>query len=221
MNKIAIYVLLVLIYLGLAKGFSSNEMGIAFIKNSKGLSSLLNGNNLTAVLIDTHSTGYFIKTYYQKYRVISVPVSSQEIIVRTSRKFALKNINNIGLSLFRRYSSEDYEDTTPLPPGMIFVGDPQFGRWKYAPSGRKEWNFYPAYKELSSKLGWGKFKPSRKFYDVARDYIGQNKAYYGLSSEFGTEGEITKTNFIDYFERLNRPEIGVRDIIIEYFKKNF
>lgn len=221
MNKVAIYVLLLLVYLGLAKGFSTNEMGISYIKNANSISKLVEGSNLTAILIDTHATGFFIKTYYQKFKIVYGFEPPREIIVRTSRKFALANKDNIGLSLFRRYSGSDVENSTPLPPGSVFIGDPSFGRWKYANSGRRNWQFFKAYRNLPKELGWGKFKASKKFFEKAQSYIGQNSAFYGENEEFGTKGSITIANFPDYFERVNRPEIGFKDIIVEYFKNNF
>ncbi len=221
MNKIAIYVLLILIYLGLAKGFSTNELGISYIKSANALSNIIEGKNLTAILIDTHATGVFIKTYYQKYKIVYGFEPSREIIVRTSRNFALKNKDNIGLSLFRRYERADIENTTPLPPGTLYVGNPAFGRWRYHPSGQKQWQFFKAYQSLPKELGWGEFRPSKRFYELTQSYIGQNKAFYGERNEFGTQGDITKANFPEYFERQNRPQKGFKDIIIEYFKNNF
>ncbi len=221
MNKIAIYVLIILIYLGLAKGFSTNELGLAYIKNANSLSQIIEGTNLTAILIDTHATGFLIKTYYQKYKVIYGFDAPKEIIVRTSRKFAIDNIEHIGMSLFRRYNKEDVENTTPLPPGSLFVGDPSFGRWKYAPSGRKVWHFFKAYKSLPDQLGWQKFRPTKKFSEMVQSHIGQSKPFFGEELEFGTKGYISRESFPDYFERLNRPTKGFRDIILEYVRNNF
>ncbi len=221
MNKVAIYVLILLIYLGLAKSFSTNELGLAYIKNVNSLSQIVEGTNLTAILTDTHSTGFLIKTYYQKYKIVYGLDTPKEIIVRTSRKFATENLTNIGLSLFRRYNKDELENTTPLPPGVIFIGDPAFGRWKYAPSGRKVWHFFKAYRNLPKDLGWDEFKPSKKFLELAQSHIGQNKAFYGENLEFGSKGYISQKSFPDYFERLNRPQKSFQDIILEYLKNNF
>ncbi|MBL7664759.1 MAG: hypothetical protein JNM93_06465, partial [Bacteriovoracaceae bacterium] len=177
MNRIAFYVLLILVYLGLAKSFSSNELGIAYLKNASGLSKIVKGNNVTAILVDMHATGFIIKTYYQKYRLVYPFEKTKEIIVRVSRKFAHECKDFIGLSLFRRLEKESLENTTPLPPGSLFVGNTSFGRWKQLNSGHQGWVFFMAYSAIPRELGWLDFQPNTEFVDSLQTHLGQNKPF--------------------------------------------
>ena len=88
---IFLYLILIALYLGLSKVLTPKEFGMLYIPNQKNLNSLSSGNPVSAVLIDMHATGFIIKTYYQKYRLIVGLNDVEEIIVRTSQDFAIKN----------------------------------------------------------------------------------------------------------------------------------
>ena len=128
MYKFFLYTVLIILYLGLAKALSPSEHGVQYLQNERGFSKLIKGNQSTVILVDTHATGFLIKTYYQKYRVISGYDSVEELIVRTSKEFAKKNLNHIGLSLYRK--SDEAEEFLPLPPGSLYIGNREFGDWK-------------------------------------------------------------------------------------------
>jgi hypothetical protein len=100
MYKFFLYSMLIIIYLGLAKALSPSELGVHYLQNERGFSKLVKSPMATVILVDTHATGFLIKTYYQKYRVILGYDSVEEMIVRTSKEFAKKNLPHIGLSLY-------------------------------------------------------------------------------------------------------------------------
>ncbi|MEX1100050.1 MAG: hypothetical protein WEB87_06470, partial [Bacteriovoracaceae bacterium] len=129
MNKALLYCALLLAYLGLSKSLSPSEFGISYVFNEESLSKLITGAPVSVILIDTHSTGFIIKTYYQKYKVVYGFQTYEEIIVRTSGTFNAKHAKHIGMSIFRRTESLE-ESFTPLPPGSVFIGNRDFGRWK-------------------------------------------------------------------------------------------
>jgi hypothetical protein len=220
MNKALIYIILVIVYLGLSKSFSPSEFGINYVLNEKSLAQLIKGKPVTVVLADMHSTGFIIKTYYHKYKVIYGFQSIEEIIVRTSRGFSQKHQAHIGLSIFRRQENAD-EDFTPLPPGILFVGDKRFGRWKLSDSGDKTWHFYRVYRNLPSYLGWGDFRPTQDFLKKAQYHITQKKPYFGLNQEFGTGGSLTRESFSQYFKRETPQKINLKDFFSDYFRQNF
>ena len=91
MNKIALYILLVICYLGLAKSFSPTELGVSYITNREDLSLLANDAPVSVILTDMHSTGFIIKTHYHKYRVVYGFKAPDEIVVRASKKLTLEN----------------------------------------------------------------------------------------------------------------------------------
>src|SRR5437868_1103472 len=104
MQRFLLYMFLVIAYLGIAKLISPSEYGVQYLPNDKSFSHVFPQNNISTILIDIHATGFLIKTYYQKYRVISGPFHSEEVIVRTSKDFARKNKKNVGMSLYRKVS---------------------------------------------------------------------------------------------------------------------
>ena len=220
MNKFVIYIFIVLIYLGLSKNFSPSEYGVAYIQNFEQLSAHIPGAPVTAILTDYHTSGFLIKTHYLKLKIVKGFESVDELILRTPSDFAEQNIRYIGLSIFRRFERDQIEDTTPLPPGSIFLNDREFGVWRNGPSGDKEWRFYRAYRNLPLYLGWGKYRPSYQFHEKAQVHIGQHKPFFGLYDNFGPEGELTRKNFPAYFQRKPK-QTNFKKFILDYFKENF
>lgn len=217
MNKISLYVLLILIFLGLSKSFSPSEQRTPYLANEQVYSDFFFGAPLSIILVDSFKTGFLIKTYFHRYKIVHGFKIPEEIVVRTSKKFWDKNLPNKGLSLFRRkevlfeepgkkeakqkYVSEleqgHEESTVPMPPGILYVGDHAYGRWRLIDSGEKVWTFHRAYRHFPKIFKWGGFRPTQDFQKTAEVYTTQDRPFYGLNNEFGTNGEITKEEFKD------------------------
>lgn len=219
MQKILLYLILIITYLGLSKGLSPSELGMDYVPNERGLAKAFTGENVSIILIDMHATGFLIKTYYQKYRVVHGFQGIEEVIVRTSRDFAKKNRENVGLSIFRR--SEEGEETLPMPPGASFIGNRGFGEWRPNKYGVPKWRFYRAYKNLPTYLGWGKWSPDQLFFDEYIAFRERNQPYYGSNKEFGTQGAVTQKNFPNYFKPERQKRIEVKTFLLKYFRENF
>lgn len=220
MYKFFLYFVLTISYLGLAKALSPSEVGVQYLQNEKGFQKLLKGNAVSVILIDTHTTGFLIKTYYQKYRVITDYDNIEEMIVRTSREFAKKNLKNIGLSLYRKL--ENSEDTLPVPPGSHYVGNLEYGEFRASSkTGQTRWVFWKAYKDFPKYFGWGKWRPTEDFYQQLRNNIVSRTPFYGTSNEFGINGTVTRENFPHFFRSERTKQINMKDLLIEYFKENF
>lgn len=219
MYKIFLYTILMITYLGLSKALSPSEHGVQYLQNSRAFSKIIKGNQSTAILIDTHATGFLIKTYYQKYRVISGYDNVEELIVRTSKEFAKKNMDHIGLSIYRK--SDDVEEFLPLPPGSLYIGNREFGDWKTNKAGKTYWKFNKVFKNFPKYLGWGKFKPDMDFFQQMRSYASLHQAYYGPNHEFGPNGKITQKNFPQFFREERMKKLDMKTLLIEYFKENF
>lgn len=219
MYKFFLYLVLTIAYLGLAKALSPSEVGVQYLQNEKGFSKILKGNSVSVVLIDTHTTGFLIKTYYQKYRVITDYDNIEEMIVRTSREFAKKNLKNIGLSLYRKLESK--EETLPVPPGSHYVGNSEYGGWRKNKAGISRWVFWKAYKDFPKYFGWGKWRPTEEFYQQLRNSQVNNRPFYGLEEEFGINGKVTRANFPHFFRAERTKQTDMKDLLIEYFKENF
>ena len=219
MYKFFLYLVLTITYLGLAKALSPTEVGVQYLQNEKGFSKILKDPSVSVILIDTHHTGFLIKTYYQKYRVISGYDNIEEMIVRTSREYAKKNIKNVGLSLYRKLDNK--EEYLPVPPGSHYVGNPEYGEWRTTKSGIVKWYFWKAFKDFPKFFGWGKWRPTEEFYQQMRNSQVNNKPFYGVEEEFGLNGRITRENFPHFFKTERTKQINMKDLLIEYFKENF
>lgn len=219
MYKFFLYTMLIILYLGLAKALSPSEIGVHYLQNERGFSKLIKAPLATAILVDTHATGFLIKTYYQKYRVISGYDTVEELIVRTSKEFAKKNMKNIGLSLYRK--TDDREEYVPLPPGSIYIGNREFGEWKANKKGEVLWRFNKSFKNFPKYLGWGGFRPNEEFYQGMRSSITLNQPFYGINNEFGPTGKVTQENFPHFFKAERMKKVDMKALLIEYFKENF
>lgn len=219
MGRIFIYVMLVIIYLGLAKALSPTELGMFYVPNEKGLTKAIPGNNVTVILTDMHATGFLIKTYYQKYRLVYGFQGAEEMIVRTSRDFAKKSRNYVGLSVFRRFDGK--EETLPMPPGGHLVGRREYGEWWEDAQKKVRWRFYRAYKNLPKYLGWGLWRPTPTFQEQYLAGLERNKVYMGIKNEFGPEGRVTRKNFPNFFEKNRQKRIDFKTVILNYFRENY
>lgn len=221
MNKFITYFFLLLLYLTLSRSLSPSELSLSYVTNEKNLDEIIIGEPVSAILVDIHSTGFVIKTYYLKLKVVYGLKAYEEVIVRTSRNFKEKYTPFIGMSIFRRASNQEIADYTPLPPGSVFLGDGDLGRWTQHPSGERVWKFYRVYRQLPTYLGWTGFLPTYSFYSKMNIYQRQQKPYFGMNNEFGLEGKITKAEFPNYFERQKEQDIDFKRFITNYFQNNF
>lgn len=206
MNKISVYILLILIYLGLSKSFSPSEKKAPYIPNERVFSSFFYGAPLSIILLDSFQTGFLIKTYFQKYKVVHGFKHPETIIVRTSYSFWQKNLPNIGMSIFRRGERQSTESRVPMPPGLLYIGDPAYGHWEVQDSGDKLWFFHRAYRHFPTYFNWNEFRPTERFYETALTFLSHEKPYYGDNKEFGTAGSLTQ-------EQLKLKEKKNKDVI--------
>lgn len=219
MYKFFLYSMLVVLYLGLAKTLSPSELGISYLQNEKSFSKISDKPHVTFILIDTHVTGFLIKTYYQKYRVISGYEEVEDLILRASKEFTKNNLANIGLSIYRK--SNGQEEFTPLPPGSLYLNDPEFGAWSENKEGEKEWHFNKSYKNFPRYLGWNDFRATDTFYQemLLSKRLGQT--FYGQNQEFGPQGSVTQKAFPHFFSPERQKKMDLKTLLIDYFKENF
>ena len=191
MNKISFYVLLILIYLGVSKSFSPFETRTPFIANEKVFDGFFAGAPLSVILLDSSSSGFLIKTYLHHYKLVYAFRPPEKLTVRVSKSFWNKNLEYHGLSIFRRKDNSSTSSIVPMPPGLLFVGDPSYGSWETADSGQRVWKFHRTYKTFKKMLDWGDFTPSYEFYQKAKSHLANEIPFTGLNGEFGTNGRLT------------------------------
>lgn len=219
MYKFFLYFMLIVIYLVLAKALSPSEKGVEYLQSEKGFYKLVKGNFSTVILTDTHVTGFIIKTYYQKFRIISGYDNIEEVIIRTSKEFAKKNLPFIGLSIYRKINEK--EEFLPVPPGSIYLNNSEFGEWRIGKDGKSRWIFKNAFRNFPQYLGWGEFRPDEQFYHQLKNSIIANKPFMGTNNEFGPEGKITIENNPHFFKDERSKKIELKTLLFDYLKENF
>jgi hypothetical protein len=215
MNKISLYVFLVLLYLGLSKGLSPSEQKNEYIVNSDVLAASFQGSPISVILLDTFQAGLVIKTYYLKIKLVKVFQSPKIIVVRTTKQYWKEVRNFTGMSIFRR-DNNLVESMLPLPPGSLFIGHSGFGKWVFADSGERVWKFHKAYRNYPRLLLWGDFRPTQKFLKVMNVYIKNNEPFHGLNDEFGINGELSKKSLSLLIDQTRQKHITLKEHLKKY-----
>lgn len=217
MNRLSLFTLLVLVYLGLSKSFAPAERSTPYLVNDQVFASFFVGAPISVILTDRLQTGFLIKTYFLELRIVQGFKLPETLLVRTSYDFWKNNEKNLGMSIFRRDEKDARTSTIPQPPGAIFLGDPSYGSWELAPSGDREWHFYNAYKYFPDYLGWGEYRPTESFWSALKLHASNNEPYYGENNEFGTEGSVTAKVFKSRVFRIIDTDVDFK----LHFKKFF
>lgn len=218
MNRISLFILLVLVYLGLSKSFAPSERNTPYLVNDQVFASFFTGAPLSVVLTDRLQTGFLIKTHFLELRLVQGFKLPETILVRTSHDFWKKNAGNIGMSLFRRDEKEGRTNTIPQPPGAIFLGDPSYGHWEQVSSGQKEWHFYNAYKYFPEYLAWGDYRPTEEFWRNLKLHLSNEETYYGDNKEFGTDGKVTSVALPQETKVKNISDVDFRTHMKKFFR---
>ena len=214
MSKVSIYLLLIFLYLGISKSLNPSRNTTLFIKDKYALADSFRSRPLSVMVIDVKEVGLFMKTYLQKFLLIEGFEDSTEVIVQTPKKFFEENKNYIGLSILRRSELSEFPSFTPMPPGILFMGDPSYGYWKISSSGDKKWHFYRAYKNLPKLFAYGNYRPNYKMLKAARVALKNDIPFYGLNQEFGPNGELTKINLKTRFFKKELKDFSLKEFIL-------
>jgi hypothetical protein len=222
-NKFIIYILIFLLYLVMSSFINVNEVSTYYIQDEKSLIEILQDDHQSLILTDMKATGFFMKTYFHHYLLVGLQSSAQHIIVRTSPTFYVKNKQNLGMSLLRKYKLHNKVqiETTVHPPTAYFIGNTRLGQW-VSYSNNTQWIFYRPYKYLVNALNIQGFILSQDhFFSLQKaKELGEN--FYGLQNEFGTNGSITQKNYIQFFEnnKFNQ-KISFKELFKDLFRSNF
>jgi len=221
MKILSLYVLLIMLFLGLSKGFSPSELKTKYILNERVFANYFAGGPLSMILLDSFQAGFLIKTYFQRFKMVHGFKHPEMVVVRTSPEFWKKNLKNRGMSLFRRSELNEFESVVPMPPGTIYIGDPAYGYWEMLDSGMQFWRFHRAYRHFPKLFYWGEFRPSYEFFEKLEIYLKNSKPFYGLDKEFGTDGKVTIENLTGIQEEISKKEINFSKIFMNFFKLPF
>lgn len=218
MNRLSLFILLVLVYLGLSKSFAPSERSTPYLVNEQVFSSFFQGAPLSVILTDRLQTGFLIKTYFLQLRVVQGFKLPETILVRTSYDFWQKNQNNLGMSLFRRDEKDGQSSAVAQPAGAIFLADPSYGYWELASSGEREWHFHNAYKYFPEYLGWGEYKPTETFSKELKLHLANAETYYGDKKQFGTDGTVTANIFQKRIYKIIDTDVDFKRHLKKFFQ---
>ncbi len=204
MNRIALYILLILVFLGASRSILPDKGNRLFIQDQSNYSGIFTGSPLSVILVDAYKVGFAIKGHLHKYKVLRYFQNSQYITIRVSKDYFDKTLPYIGMSVFRRYENGK-ESSLILPPGTLLLGDSVFGRWSYVKNQGRVWKFYRAYRKLPNQLYWGDFVPTYRFYRQLKVHEEQKIPFIGPNNEFGSDGLITSKELsMKWYKSRNR-----------------
>ena len=136
------------------------------------------------------------ETYYHKYLQETNGETKETGWVKVNASFFEQNINNLGMAILSKPYGEFEPDTMAAPPGMAYVGNPQYGEWKKDDSGNSFWSWYGRYAFFSNLFF---FPPSYYYYgswNRWRTGYRYQKPYYGRTDSgqytYGTRGTTVK-----------------------------
>lgn len=215
MNQLAIYILFVFIYLGVSRVVTPSSQVSQYVHNELNYSAIFSGAPVAVILEDAYRMGFVIKSNVHRYRVVRVFEGSKIVTVHVSSSYFQETLGYIGLSLFRR-NGKGMENTTPLPPGSLFVGDLAYGSWDIDRDGIKRWAFFGAYRFLHNEFSWGDFRPDDLFYRELKTHLENGREFFGPNHEFGSEGSITRSQLPLNWYRGRDSKFSLRDYIRDY-----
>lgn len=192
------------------------------ISDTHQLKELVQSNYSSVVLVDQIEKGYIIKTYYHKYIIVSAYSQPRSIIIKVSRNYYNKNKSHLGLSLYSIKSMNEPADFIVDIPGAVFIGDPRFGVWRYSEQFRdKIWIFFRIYRRLSRITGLSELNITKSDFNSIKtkriETFTQLKQVIGL---FGTDGDLTKKLYPNFYSRKTYRNQPFLDQILSYFKYN-
>ena len=226
MNKMAIYILLLLIFFWAMRGLTPEAKSKRYIFDESSYSAMLAKGErpVTIILQDAYQNGVIIKSNIHSYRIVRIFGSSETISVRVAKKYFMKTLDYIGLSLFRR-DDQGRESVMPAPPGSLFVGELAYGKWvaaSGAASGSKlgsgniakrHWVFFHPYQALKDEFFWGNFRPDESFYRGLKVHLEDGQVFFGPEREFGPKGSVTQSQLPLTWYKKRKKRVSLDDYI--------
>ena len=148
------------------------------------------GHNAAAFFLDSTRLDYF-----HKYIKEENGKTQETDWVKVNPSFYEQNINNLGMAILSKPYGEFEPDAHAAPPGMAYVGNPEYGEWKKDGSGNSFWSWYGRYAFFSSLFfyppyyySYGSWNRWNTGYRHSRPYYGQTS---GGTTTFGSRGTRT------------------------------
>jgi hypothetical protein len=89
---------------------------------------------------------------------------------------------DLGMDIYTKPAGtfDDEASDEASPPGMAYIGNPDYGQWRNDSSGSSFWVFYGQYRFFSDLLGGSVYRS---------DYNDYNRRYYGRGGYYGSMGD--------------------------------
>jgi len=134
-------------------------------------------------------------TYFHKYLREENGEISETGWETVGAAFYEQNLNNLGMAILSKPYGEFEPDPQAAPPGLAYVGNPQYGEWKKDESGNSFWSWYGRYAFFASLFffpphyyAYGSWNRWNTDYRYKKPYYGQTRTGY----TFGTRGTRMK-----------------------------
>ncbi|MCG8689081.1 MAG: hypothetical protein MI892_29695 [Desulfobacterales bacterium] len=134
--------------------------------------------------------------YFHKYLKEENGETTETDWVKVNPSFYEQNYDNLGMAILSKPYGAFEPDAMAAPPGMAYVGNPQYGEWKEDENGESFWSWYGRYAFFSHLFF---FPPSYYYYgswNRWRTDYRYKKPYYGKTKTgaytYGTRGTKIK-----------------------------
>ena len=186
---------------------------IAEIKASYGRSRLVNkiGNTWNELSINpvenwrnsSHNAAAFWvedarEFYFHKYILETNGTTRETDWETVDGQFYNANLEHLGMAILAKPYGTFEKDrlTQAAPPGMAYVGNPQYGEWKKDESGDRFWSWYGRYAFFSNLFffppyyyGYHSWHGWHRDYRYKKPYFGKTKEGF---QKFGTSGTFIR-----------------------------
>jgi hypothetical protein len=136
------------------------------------------------------------EVYFHKYLMENNGETKETDWVKVNPSFFDQNVNNLGMAILSKPYGVFEPDPQAAPPGMAYVGNPEYGEWKKDENGESFWGWYGRYAFFSSLFF---FPPSYYHYGTWNRWntgYRYKKPYYGKTKTggytYGTRGTKIK-----------------------------
>ena len=137
--------------------------------------------------------------YFHKYTIIEDGKQHDTNWKPVSEDVYEDNFEYLGMAILTKPFGifEDEADTNATPPGMGFVGNPEYGKWEKDSDGNSFWSWYGKYALFSNLLFYSTMGPMRynSWNRYNTNYRGR-KPFFGSTTggaaKYGTNGTYTK-----------------------------
>ena len=137
--------------------------------------------------------------YFHKYTIVEEGEKHETDWQPVSEDTYEDNFEYLGMAILTKPFGvfEDEADTNATPPGMGFIGNSEYGKWKKDNQGNSFWSWYGKYALFSNLLFYSTMGPMR--YNSWNRYntgFRGRKPYFGTTAsgaaQYGTSGTVTK-----------------------------